>query len=239
MRPNSSWNGIYITGPNWVRYFRGRASKGANNSAGLKWCFSFSPVDEGDVWGEMRLRGEGEYVRETLAFLVFSGFLKISQKVSMCLATHFYGMARKPKAPGCNYPSCTSKLWCYCSQNKDITISLVVFLNKSFVALIQLISLKYIFKYAPRQCAFNAVIFTDALLFNLQDNASTRSQNERGKMYHNVSLYVALSLNSSQSNASCQTALVWFGCDKITVQSTVQWQFYIPQKTNAVLETSL
>ena len=49
MRPNSSWNGIYITGPNWVQYFRGRAPKGANNSGGLKWCFSFSPADEGDV----------------------------------------------------------------------------------------------------------------------------------------------------------------------------------------------
>lgn len=34
--------------------------KGANNSAGLKWCFSFSPADEGDVYGgEMRLKGKG------------------------------------------------------------------------------------------------------------------------------------------------------------------------------------
>lgn len=72
-----------------MQYFRGRAPKGANNSAGLKWCFSFSPADEGDVQGGNEIEGEGEYFREILVFLVFSGLLEMSQKVTVCLATHF------------------------------------------------------------------------------------------------------------------------------------------------------
>lgn len=64
--------------------------------------------------GGNEIEGEGEYFREILAFLVFSGLLEMSQKVSMCLKLILlhsaYGVARKPKQSGCNYPSCSSKL---------------------------------------------------------------------------------------------------------------------------------
>lgn len=36
----------------------------------------------------MRLKGEGEYFRGILVFLLFSGLLEISEKVTACLATH-------------------------------------------------------------------------------------------------------------------------------------------------------
>lgn len=72
-----------------MQYFRGQAPKGANNSAGLKWCFSFSPADEGDVWGGNEIEGEGEYFREILPLVVFSALLKMSQKVSMCPGDSF------------------------------------------------------------------------------------------------------------------------------------------------------
>lgn len=39
--------------------------------------------------GGNEIEGEGEYFREILAFLVFSGLLEMSQKVTVCLATHF------------------------------------------------------------------------------------------------------------------------------------------------------
>lgn len=37
----------------------------------------------------MRLKGEGEYFRGILVFLLFSGLLEMSEKVTVCLATHF------------------------------------------------------------------------------------------------------------------------------------------------------
>lgn len=37
----------------------------------------------------MRLKGEGDYFTGILLFLLFSGLLEMSEKVSVCLATHF------------------------------------------------------------------------------------------------------------------------------------------------------
>lgn len=44
--------------------------------------------------GGNEIEGEGEYLREILPFLVFSGSLKMSQKVSVCLATHFIAQSK-------------------------------------------------------------------------------------------------------------------------------------------------
>lgn len=88
---------------------------------GLKWCFSFSAVDEGDVQGDMRLVGGREYFTEIQAFLVFSCLLKIirrgkkKEKRSACagrlvLLLGVCGLARALRLLGCNYPYCTSKL---------------------------------------------------------------------------------------------------------------------------------
>lgn len=65
--------------------------------------------------GGNEIEGEWENFRETLAFLVFSGLLEMSQKVTVCLATHLFAQClfqntRKPKLPSFNYPSCISKL---------------------------------------------------------------------------------------------------------------------------------
>lgn len=37
----------------------------------------------------MRLKGDGDYFRGILVFLLFSGLLEMSEKVTVCLATHF------------------------------------------------------------------------------------------------------------------------------------------------------
>lgn len=42
----------------------------------------------------MRLKGEGDYFRGILVFLLFSGLLEMSEKVTVCLATHFLFLHR-------------------------------------------------------------------------------------------------------------------------------------------------
>lgn len=39
--------------------------------------------------GGNEIEGERDYFREILVFLLFSGLLEMSEKVTVCLATHF------------------------------------------------------------------------------------------------------------------------------------------------------
>lgn len=59
--------------------------------------------------------------------------------------TLFTAWPGSTEPPGCNYPSCTSRTCeAIVAEIKDTAIGLVVFLNTSFVALMQLISLEHI-----------------------------------------------------------------------------------------------
>lgn len=93
----------------------------------------------------MRLKGEGEYFRGILVFLLFSGLLEMSEKVTVCLATHFsfhlfffffcidLCHTRKPTPPSCNYPSCSSRIVMAAVKSMK-TLTLVIFQHTLFPA---------------------------------------------------------------------------------------------------------